>query len=110
MSMKKEVGLSFRILLALVICGANVYRAYLEGGVEGGVFAVVISILLLALLIIYRREEMSMKKEVGLLILLLMLCTIVAIINPKFLQAINLQNLARQIGAFGIFSIGLGPQ
>jgi len=51
---------------------------------------------------------MSMKKEVGLLILLLMLCTIVAIINPKFLQAINLQNLARQIGAFGIFSIGLG--
>jgi ribose transport system permease protein len=36
------------------------------------------------------------------------LCIIVAVINPNFLLAINLQNLARQIGAFGIFSIGLG--
>src|SRR5207248_452515 len=68
-SMKKEVGLFFRILLALVVCGANVYRAYLEGGVKGVVFGVVISILLVALLIIYRLKEMSMKKEVGLLIL-----------------------------------------
>jgi ribose transport system permease protein len=33
---------------------------------------------------------------------------IVSAINPNFLLAINLQNLARQIGAFGIFSIGLG--
>jgi len=32
----------------------------------------------------------------------------VAVINPNFLLTINLQNLARQIGAFGIFSIGLG--
>ncbi|HKC65389.1 MAG TPA: ABC transporter permease [Pyrinomonadaceae bacterium] len=51
---------------------------------------------------------MSMKKEVGIFILLVVLCIIVAVINPKFLLAINLQNLARQIGAFGIFSIGLG--
>jgi ribose transport system permease protein len=36
------------------------------------------------------------------------LCVIVSIINPNFLLTINLQNLARQIGAFGIFSIGLG--
>jgi ribose transport system permease protein len=49
-----------------------------------------------------------MKKELGIYILLVVLCIIVAIINPNFLQAINLQNLARQIGAFGIFSIGLG--
>jgi ribose transport system permease protein len=49
-----------------------------------------------------------MKKELGIFILLVVLCVIVAIINPNFLQAINLQNLARQIGAFGIFSIGLG--
>jgi ribose transport system permease protein len=49
-----------------------------------------------------------MKKELGIFILLVALCIIVAIINPNFLQAINLQNLARQIGAFGIFSIGLG--
>ncbi|MDQ3818067.1 MAG: ABC transporter permease, partial [Acidobacteriota bacterium] len=49
-----------------------------------------------------------MKKEVGIFILLVVLCIIVAAINPKFMQAINLQNLARQIGAFGIFSIGMG--
>jgi ribose transport system permease protein len=49
-----------------------------------------------------------MKKELGIFILLVGLCIIVAVINPNFLQVINLQNLARQIGAFGIFSIGLG--
>ena len=49
-----------------------------------------------------------MKKELGILILLIVLCVVTSIINPNFLLAINLQNLARQIGAFGIFSIGLG--
>jgi len=49
-----------------------------------------------------------MKKELGIFILLIVLCVVVAAINPNFLLAINLQNLARQIGAFGIFSIGLG--
>src|SRR5438105_1752275 len=46
-----------------------------------------------------------MKKELGIFILLVVLCFIVSAINPNFLLAINLQNLARQIGAFGIFSI-----
>src|SRR6186997_3019380 len=49
-----------------------------------------------------------MKKELGIFVLLVVLCVIVSIINPNFLLPINLQNLARQIGAFGIFSIGLG--
>ncbi len=49
-----------------------------------------------------------MKKELGILILLIVLCVIVSIINPRFLAAANLQNTARLIGAFGIFSIGLG--
>jgi len=49
-----------------------------------------------------------MKKELGIFILLVVLCIIVSIKNPNFLLAINLQNLARQIGSFGIFSIGLG--
>ncbi len=49
-----------------------------------------------------------MKKELGIFVLLIVLCIIVSIKNPNFLLAINLQNLARQIGAFGIFSIGLG--
>src|SRR5215210_3391507 len=49
-----------------------------------------------------------MKKELGIFVLLIVLCVIVSIINPNFLLTINLQNLARQIGAFGIFSIGLG--
>src|SRR5215213_4286015 len=49
-----------------------------------------------------------MKKELGIFVLLIVLCIVVSIINPNFLLLINLQNLARQIGAFGIFSIGLG--
>jgi ribose transport system permease protein len=49
-----------------------------------------------------------MKKELGIFVLLVVLCVVVSVINPNFLLAINLQNLARQIGAFGIFSIGLG--
>jgi ribose transport system permease protein len=49
-----------------------------------------------------------MKKELGIFVLLIVLCVIVSIKNPNFMSAINLQNLARQIGAFGIFSIGLG--
>src|SRR6059036_2594300 len=49
-----------------------------------------------------------MKKELGIFVLLVVLCVVVSAINPNFLLAINLQNLARQIGAFGIFSIGLG--
>src|SRR6185503_17616248 len=49
-----------------------------------------------------------MKKEAGIFVLLIVLCVIVSVINPNFLLANNLQNLARQIGAFGIFSIGLG--
>lgn len=49
-----------------------------------------------------------MKKELGIFVLLIVLCIVVSVINPNFLLMINLQNLARQIGAFGIFSIGLG--
>jgi ribose transport system permease protein len=49
-----------------------------------------------------------MKKELGIFVLLIVLCIVVSVINPNFLLTINLQNLARQIGAFGIFSIGLG--
>ncbi len=48
-----------------------------------------------------------MKKELGIFILLVFLCVIVAAINPRFLNPTNLQNMARLIGAFGIFSLGL---
>ncbi len=36
------------------------------------------------------------------------MCIVLAILNPSFLTAVNLQNLARLIGIYGIFSIGLG--
>jgi ribose transport system permease protein len=55
-----------------------------------------------------KKDWWLMKKELGIFVLLIVLCIIVSIKNPNFLLAINLQNLARQIGAFGIFSIGLG--
>src|SRR5213596_2702241 len=49
-----------------------------------------------------------MRKELGTFVLLVVLCIVLAILNPSFLDATNLQNLARLIGIYGIFSIGLG--
>lgn len=49
-----------------------------------------------------------MKKELGTFLLLVMMCVVVSILNPRFLSGANLQNMARLIGAYGIFSIGLG--
>ncbi|MBV8857835.1 MAG: ABC transporter permease [Acidobacteria bacterium] len=49
-----------------------------------------------------------MKKELGTFLLLVLLCVVVAILNPRFLAPANLQNMARLIGMYGIFSIGLG--
>jgi Ribose/xylose/arabinose/galactoside ABC-type transport systems, permease components len=49
-----------------------------------------------------------MRKELGTFVLLVILCIVLAILNPSFLSPANLQNLARLIGIYGIFSIGLG--
>ncbi|MBC8103570.1 MAG: ABC transporter permease [Cytophagales bacterium] len=49
-----------------------------------------------------------MKKELGIFLLLIALCTVVAILNPRFLSPTNIQNTARLIGMYGIFSLGLG--
>src|SRR5438874_1732148 len=49
-----------------------------------------------------------MRKELGTFVLLVALCVVVAAINPAFLGGANLQNMARLIGMYGIFSIGLG--
>ncbi|MBA3441657.1 MAG: ABC transporter permease [Pyrinomonadaceae bacterium] len=49
-----------------------------------------------------------MKKELGTFLLLVVLCIVVTALNPRFLAPANLQNMARLIGAYGIFSIGLG--
>ena len=49
-----------------------------------------------------------MKKELGITLLLIALCGTTAMLNHRFLGAANLQNMARLIGMYGIFSIGLG--
>src|SRR4029453_8994551 len=49
-----------------------------------------------------------MKREFATFALLLVLCLVVTALNPRFVSAANLQNTARLIGAFGIFSLGLG--
>ena len=49
-----------------------------------------------------------MKKELGITMLLVALCGTTAMLNHRFLGAANLQNMARLIGMYGIFSIGLG--
>jgi ribose transport system permease protein len=48
------------------------------------------------------------KKEVGIFVLLVLLCGAVAVMNPRFLSATNLSNMALLIGMYGIFSLGLG--
>ena len=48
------------------------------------------------------------KKEIGISVLLVALCAVTAVLNPKFISAVNLTNMANVIGMFGIFSIGLG--
>jgi len=50
----------------------------------------------------------EMRKELGTFVLLVVLCIVLAILNPSFISPVNLQNLARLIGIYGIFSIGLG--
>lgn len=49
-----------------------------------------------------------MRKEFATFLLLVVLCAIVTALNPRFMSPANLQNTARLIGAFGIFSLGLG--
>jgi ribose transport system permease protein len=49
-----------------------------------------------------------MKKDLGILVLLVALCVVTAILNPKFISAVNMGNMANLIGMFGVFSIGLG--
>jgi ribose transport system permease protein len=49
-----------------------------------------------------------MRKELGTFVLLVVLCIVLAILNPSFLDPSNLQNLARLIGIYGIFSNRLG--
>jgi ribose transport system permease protein len=48
------------------------------------------------------------RKEIAVFLLLVTLCTIVAIASPQFLSVTNLQNVARLVGTYGIFSIGVG--
>src|SRR5436309_13537567 len=49
-----------------------------------------------------------MRKELGIFVLLAVLCVTVGVLNPRFLGAANLTNMARLIGMYGIFSIGVG--
>jgi ribose transport system permease protein len=51
---------------------------------------------------------MTKKKDLAIFLLLVVLCVIVTALNPRFLSPANVQNTARLIGAFGIFSLGLG--
>jgi len=51
---------------------------------------------------------MTKKKDLAIFLLLVVLCVVVTALNPRFLSPANVQNTARLIGAFGIFSLGLG--
>jgi len=48
------------------------------------------------------------RKDVTVLLLLAALCAVVATASPQFLSVTNLQNIARLVGMYGIFSIGVG--
>jgi ribose transport system permease protein len=49
-----------------------------------------------------------LKKDLGLLVLIIVVGAVVAIINPRFLSAINISNTSNLVGLFGIFAIGQG--
>ncbi len=49
-----------------------------------------------------------MKKDLCIFVLLVALCAVTATMNPRFLSAANLTNMANVIGMYGIFSIGMG--
>src|ERR1700759_1309841 len=48
------------------------------------------------------------RKELSLLVLLVVISAITGVLNPQFLSAVNLLDMANLIGVFGIFSIGEG--
>lgn len=48
------------------------------------------------------------RRETGIFVLLVVLCIVVAVLNPRFLGSANLLNMARLVGIYGIFSIGVG--
>ena len=48
------------------------------------------------------------RKEIGILILLVVLCLVTGTMNHQFFSLVNIQNTARLIGIYGVFSIGLG--
>jgi ribose transport system permease protein len=48
------------------------------------------------------------SKEFGIFVLLIILCVVVTAINRAFVSSANLQNMARLVGIYGIFSIGIG--
>ena len=48
------------------------------------------------------------QKEIVVLLLLVVLCGVVAAASPQFLSGANIQNVARLVGTYGIFSIGVG--
>ncbi len=49
-----------------------------------------------------------LKKDLGLCLLILVIGAVVALINPRFVSAVNLANTANLIGLFGLFSLGEG--
>jgi ribose transport system permease protein len=48
----------------------------------------------------------NLGRELAMVALLVVLCAVVEAMNPRFLSATNLANMARLIGMYGIFSIG----
>lgn len=51
---------------------------------------------------------LNVKKDLGLLVLIIVVGAVVALINPRFLSAINIANTANLVGLFGLFSIAQG--
>src|SRR6266436_3805267 len=47
-----------------------------------------------------------MKKILGILGLLMVVCCVTAILNPRFINAYNIQNTVRWTALYGIISIG----
>ncbi len=53
-------------------------------------------------------KNLVSRKEFGLFVLLFVLCMVTTWREPVFLSGDNMHNMAKRIGMYGIFSIGLG--
>ena len=54
-----------------------------------------------------RKNSKSFRfREMNILIALILMCLLITIMNPRFLNPFNLQTIARQVAIYGLLAVG----